>query len=233
MAGFVDEVTMQIAGFLGWLKGFAFRRPVERGATAVEYALMVGLIGVGITAAASSLQTKTSATFNKVLVENLALNKPSTQSTLYSVGYASIVNNGQTDETPWNFNHTRREANPWWEVDLESVRKIDSIDVLPRLYCCVYRLTDFTIVISPTPIVASTAAAALSAPGVSSATFSNPAGMAATKNFPFPAGTKGRYVRIWADNTNSTLHGVYPGDPYGDVAASMDYLSLSEVSVNG
>jgi pilus assembly protein Flp/PilA len=38
----------------------------ERGATAVEYALMVGLIAVGIIIAVSALSNKTAATFNKV-----------------------------------------------------------------------------------------------------------------------------------------------------------------------
>ena len=38
----------------------------ERGATAVEYALMVGLIAVGIIVAVSALASKTAKTFNKV-----------------------------------------------------------------------------------------------------------------------------------------------------------------------
>jgi pilus assembly protein Flp/PilA len=38
----------------------------ERGATAVEYALMVGLIAVGIIIAVSALSNKTAKTFNRV-----------------------------------------------------------------------------------------------------------------------------------------------------------------------
>jgi pilus assembly protein Flp/PilA len=38
----------------------------ERGATAVEYALMVGLIAVGIIGAVVALKTKVSGTLNKV-----------------------------------------------------------------------------------------------------------------------------------------------------------------------
>jgi Flp pilus assembly pilin Flp len=41
------------------------RRSVERGATAVEYALMVGLIAVGIVAAVSSLRDKTTDSLNQ------------------------------------------------------------------------------------------------------------------------------------------------------------------------
>jgi Flp pilus assembly pilin Flp len=42
------------------------RRRAEQGATAVEYALMVGLIAVGIITAVASLRDKTSNTFNTV-----------------------------------------------------------------------------------------------------------------------------------------------------------------------
>ena len=38
----------------------------ERGATAVEYALMVGLIAVAIIAAVSALGSKVKATFNSI-----------------------------------------------------------------------------------------------------------------------------------------------------------------------
>ena len=38
----------------------------ERGATAVEYALMVGLIAVGIITAVVALKTKVATTFQKV-----------------------------------------------------------------------------------------------------------------------------------------------------------------------
>ena len=38
----------------------------ERGATAVEYALMVGLIAVGIIVAVNALANSTAKTFNKV-----------------------------------------------------------------------------------------------------------------------------------------------------------------------
>ena len=38
----------------------------ERGATAVEYALMVGLIAVAIIAAVSALGSKVQATFNSI-----------------------------------------------------------------------------------------------------------------------------------------------------------------------
>ena len=44
----------------------------ERGATAVEYALMVGLIAVGIIGAVVTLKTKISETFNKVSTTVLA-----------------------------------------------------------------------------------------------------------------------------------------------------------------
>lgn len=43
----------------------------ERGATAVEYALMVGLVAVGIIASVSTLRDKVNATFGKLPIENI------------------------------------------------------------------------------------------------------------------------------------------------------------------
>jgi pilus assembly protein Flp/PilA len=54
------------------------RRRAERGATAVEYALMVGLIAVGIITAVASLRDKTSSTFNTV---NSAMGTPASAAT--------------------------------------------------------------------------------------------------------------------------------------------------------
>jgi Flp pilus assembly pilin Flp len=49
------------------------RRSVERGATAVEYALMVGLIAVGIVTAVSSLRDKTTDSLNQTAASTRGL----------------------------------------------------------------------------------------------------------------------------------------------------------------
>jgi Flp pilus assembly pilin Flp len=49
------------------------RRTVERGATAVEYALMVGLIAVGIVTAVSSLRDKTTDSLNQTAASTRGL----------------------------------------------------------------------------------------------------------------------------------------------------------------
>jgi Flp pilus assembly pilin Flp len=49
------------------------RRSVERGATAVEYALMVGLIAVGIVTAVSSLRDKTTDSLNQTAASTAGL----------------------------------------------------------------------------------------------------------------------------------------------------------------
>jgi pilus assembly protein Flp/PilA len=60
------ETLVRVATAAGttWLT--KLHRKAETGATAVEYALMVGLIAVGIITAVASLRDKTSSTFNTV-----------------------------------------------------------------------------------------------------------------------------------------------------------------------
>ena len=58
-----------MVAFLVSLQSFVLHRRfsmAERGATAVEYALMVGLIAVGIIASVAILRNKVVATFNTV-----------------------------------------------------------------------------------------------------------------------------------------------------------------------
>lgn len=57
------------------MRNFRTRGEGERGATAIEYALMVGLVGIGIIASVSSLSTKASKTLktagNKTVAQNI------------------------------------------------------------------------------------------------------------------------------------------------------------------
>jgi pilus assembly protein Flp/PilA len=54
------------AGVTTWLNGLKERTQEERGATAVEYALMVALIAVVIIAAVTLIGTESSETFQNV-----------------------------------------------------------------------------------------------------------------------------------------------------------------------
>jgi F5/8 type C domain len=157
---------------------------------------------------------------------NLALNQPSSQSTTDFAGLASLANDGNTNGQyygpPPSVNHTAQEIYPWWQVDVGSVRSLTSIEVWPRTDCCTARLTNFTLIVSPTPIVATTLAAAASTPGVVTMTYANPAGFSSPQYFTLPGGTTGRYVRLWADNSNTAIH-----------PAIGEYFHVAEVLIIG
>jgi hypothetical protein len=61
---------------------------------------------------------------------NVALGKPATQSTDFSISHvASMANDGNID----TFSHTASNGNnPWWEVDLETSVAIEQIHVVNR-----------------------------------------------------------------------------------------------------
>jgi hypothetical protein len=65
--------------------------------------------------------------------------------------------------------HTGTEPNPWWEVDLGSVKPISTLDLWARAACCTDQMTNFWVLLSDTPIPAMSAGidAVAATPGVS------------------------------------------------------------------
>ena len=88
---------------------------------------------------------------------NLALKKAASQSSTYGFGAASIAVNGDTDGSrgPWanaSIQHTQREAQPWWQVDLGKLASIREVVLYNRTDCCQERLQDYYVFVSPNPI---------------------------------------------------------------------------------
>lgn len=80
---------------------------------------------------------------------NLATRGTATQSSSRaSDGFAASAIDGVTDGA-WSSNsvtHTNTEANPWWQVKLQSERSIGNINIYGRTdSCCKDRLSDFTV----------------------------------------------------------------------------------------
>ena len=72
---------------------------------------------------------------------NVALSKPTAQSSTGYGGSSSRAVDGNTDGN-WNrgsVTHTNHESNPYWQVDLEEIYKIDTIVVYNRNDCCSIR----------------------------------------------------------------------------------------------
>lgn len=140
-------------------------------------------------------------------VENLALGKPTTQSSLYGLGFASLGVDGDKDGTrgPWenaSLAHTQREENPWWEVDLETVARIQTVKIYNRTDCCQDRMNNFFLLFSDFPIdPAATFSDLLADSSVTALNFIEPVG----DSLFVEVNTTGRYVRIQL-GTNSLLH---------------------------
>jgi RHS repeat-associated protein len=80
---------------------------------------------------------------------NLALNKPTTQSSTGWGGESSRAVDGNTSGN-WFDNsvtHTFYDNQAWWQVDLGSTQSIGTINVWNRTDCCESRLTNFNVVI--------------------------------------------------------------------------------------
>ena len=80
---------------------------------------------------------------------NVALDKPTSQSSISSGGLSSRAVDGNTSGM-WldeSVTHTGADTNPFWQVDLLDSFTINSIKIFNRQDCCSFRLSDFTVMI--------------------------------------------------------------------------------------
>lgn len=82
--------------------------------------------------------------------DNLALEKPTVQSSIYADNvdnhYAGNAVDGVKNDYHNFCTHTSSiSANPWWGVDLEQVLPISEVSILNRGDCCGDRLNDAEI----------------------------------------------------------------------------------------
>ena len=131
-------------------------------------------------------------------VPNLAVGKPATQS---STGWGGLPQRGVDGNTDGNFannsvTHTAVESQPWWQVDLQSVANIQSINVWNRTDCCGEALSNFYVFVSANPFTANTVAATQSQPGVSTYYVTGQGGVPTT----IGVNQTGRYIRVQLGN---------------------------------
>ena len=137
--------------------------------------------------------------------ENLALNKPASQSTTYGNGVAGLaVDGNRTGTSPWSadLQHTTVEFQPWWEVDLGEISSIEEFVIYNRTDCCAGRLNNFYVMWSDQPFDPTKSLDSLLVdPAVSNVNFSGAAGL--LENIAI--GSTGRYVRL-QHTRNIQLH---------------------------
>lgn len=131
---------------------------------------------------------------------NVALNKPTTQSSLYAASYpASRAVDGITTGRNPDFTHTKDEANPWWQVDLGAVYDVNEIVIWNRTDCCWERLQNYFVMLSETPITSNSTTKNVVSKGSFQQNQPN-----AVDNFG-TSGKKGRYVRVFTQNRSMPL----------------------------
>jgi RHS repeat-associated protein len=106
-------------------------------------------------------------------MQNLAMGKAVSQSSTLAFsppGDASHAVDGNTDGNYMvgSVTHTNGESQPWWQVDLGSVRAVERVGVWNRTDCCAERLTDFYVFVSDAPFASTNLQATLNQAGVSS-----------------------------------------------------------------
>ena len=142
---------------------------------------------------------------------NLALNRPTVQSDTLWGGYSSRAVDGNTSGN-WSENsvtHTAVQNNAWWQVDLGSVKSLQTIQLWNRTDCCGDALSNFYVLVSDEPFTSTDLSTTQNQTGVWSSYFSGQAGASTS----ITVNRSGRYVRVQL--------------------AGSDRLSLAEVLVLG
>jgi hypothetical protein len=139
--------------------------------------------------------------------ENMALGKPADQISSYDIGTADKAVDGNTDGNFYNgsVTHTGNEAYPWWEVDLEAVREIGSIDVWGRTDDRDWLLKDFYVLVSVDPFESDDLTTALAQPGVTATYVEGRIDGLPNCMIPLQFDVPGRYVRVQLTSTSSLL----------------------------
>jgi len=126
---------------------------------------------------------------------NLAYKKPTAQSSTYYDGSSERAVDGNTngDYASRSVTHTNFQYNPWWQVDLQVIRRIEQIEVWNRTDCCIDRLSNYYIFISEQPFASGDLQTTLNQPGVVAYHITAAAAAPTIININ---GQSGRYVRV-------------------------------------
>lgn len=177
---------------------------------------MVGLLGIGIIGATTTMRSKISSTFDSVRTgsENVALAGTASQSsTRYAASTADRGNDGNRFSDFYASNpvgaivHTNANPNEWWQVALTQSYNVQGVTIYNRTDGGDGRLSNAWVMVSPTPFPASLATA-LADPTIAKVQLGDTSG-----DVIVTAGVSGngQYVRVWL--------------------STADYLNVGEVEV--
>ncbi len=130
--------------------------------------------------------------------QNVAQGKTATQSSSEYNGQHSASEAIDGIIADQNFNHTEKAKYSWWEVDLEQVFDLSTINIFNRTDCCQDRLEKFHVFVSDVPFNSTDVDDTINQPGVSDFYFSGTAQEVTEINL----NRQGRYVRIQLTKKN-------------------------------
>ena len=128
-------------------------------------------------------------------VSNLALDKSATQSGTQLGAEASRANDGNTNGNFWAGNSvslTNWASNSWWEVDLQVLGNIETINLWNRTDCCDELFGNYYVFVSDIPFASQNLNATINQSGVSSYLETAAAGTPTTINI----NRTGKYIRV-------------------------------------
>nr|MDQ3280698.1 discoidin domain-containing protein [Acidobacteriota bacterium] len=128
---------------------------------------------------------------------NVALNKTAKQSTSDSTKPAEAASSA-VDGSMTNYQATKSEAQPWWEVDLGASYPVETISVTNRSDAFQSRLTDFWVLVSDEPIASTSLNTAKTQAGVSAMRH----GFSGGTRSEFAVNRTARYVRVQLEGTD-------------------------------
>lgn len=141
---------------------------------------------------------------------NLAWNQPATQTDNLNGNTATQAVDGDVegDLAEGHTSATNSHANSWWQVDLQSVQTISSINIWGRTDCCREMTSDFYIFVSDSPFTSTDLSTTQAQAGVSDYAHSGFSGpTSSTPPTSIDVNRTGRYVRVQLAGTGSLALG--------------------------
>ena len=85
-----------------------------------------------------------------VIGNNLALGKPARQSSnnFGTTGAEAVDGNTDGDSAHGSVSHTHPDNPAWWEVDLQTLSRVNEVRIYNRTDCCAERLSNFDVMLS-------------------------------------------------------------------------------------
>jgi Fe-S cluster biogenesis protein NfuA len=124
--------------------------PVTDGSTFAGWTGACSGTGTCTVTVNQSLQVTATFTNQTNTGNNLALGKPARQSSnnFGTTGAEAVDGNTDGDSAHGSVSHTHPDNPAWWEVDLQTLSRVNEVRIYNRTDCCAERLSNFDVMLS-------------------------------------------------------------------------------------